>query len=120
MSIKLEQHCIEISYTQCCPNTSETTLHKKITCAIIALSKQTKFSKKKKFFLQENNIRSVVLVCLGQHCTKQLSARCRQCWPTVHSLVNVFANTAETTLYKKITCAMLTHSPQTTLHRKII
>ena len=31
-----------------------------------------------------------------------------------------FPNTAETTLYKKITCAMFTHSPQTTLHRKII
>ena len=46
MSIKLEQHCIEISYTQCCPNTSETTLHKNVTCAIISLSTQTRFCRK--------------------------------------------------------------------------
>ena len=45
-------------------------------------------------YLQKNNLRNVVLPCLGQHCTKQLPAQCRQCWrgqtwPTVHSLVNV-------------------------------
>ena len=105
-------------------------------------------------FLQENNLRNVVLVCLGHHCTKQLRTQCRQCWPTVHSLVNVvqirlrqhctrkllvqywhswhshlFAgkyhiqcclNLPEPTLHKKITCEMLVHSLQTTLHRKVI
>ena len=29
VSIMLEQHCIRILFSQCCPNTSETTLHKK-------------------------------------------------------------------------------------------
>ena len=46
MSIKLGQHCIGISYTPCCPNTSETTLHKKIACVIWALSAQTCFCMK--------------------------------------------------------------------------
>ena len=32
VSTMLEQHCIGILSSQCCPNTSETTLHKKITC----------------------------------------------------------------------------------------
>ena len=34
------------SHTQCCPNTSETTLHKKITCAILALSAEQWFWRK--------------------------------------------------------------------------
>ena len=34
--IKLGQHCIWILYTQCCPNKSEKTLHKKITDAMFA------------------------------------------------------------------------------------
>ena len=29
MSTMLDQHCIGILFSQCCPNTSETTLHKK-------------------------------------------------------------------------------------------
>ena len=40
-------------------------------------------------FSQENNLRNVVLVCLGQHCIKQLRTQCTKCWPTVHSLVSV-------------------------------
>ena len=43
VSIKLVQHYIGTSYTQCCPNTSEITLHKKITCTILALSVQQCF-----------------------------------------------------------------------------
>ena len=38
--------CIGKSYTQCCPNMPETTLHKKITCAILALSMQQRFWRK--------------------------------------------------------------------------
>ena len=29
VSTMLEQHCVRILFSQCCPNTSETTLHKK-------------------------------------------------------------------------------------------
>ena len=29
VSTMLEQHCVRILFRQCCPNTSETTLHKK-------------------------------------------------------------------------------------------
>ena len=38
ISTMLEQYCMEISSSQCCPNRSETMLHKKIACAILALS----------------------------------------------------------------------------------
>ena len=41
-------------------------------------------------FLQENNLRYVVLNYLGQHCIKQLPAQYRQFSPTGHSLVNIF------------------------------
>ena len=41
-------------------------------------------------FLQEYNLQNVALIYFGQHCTKQLPAQCRQCWPIVDSLVNVF------------------------------
>ena len=102
-------------------------------------------------FFQENKLRNVVLVCLSQHCIKQLRTQCTKCWPTVHSLVSVvqiwlkqhwtkkllvqywpssdshlFVENSvvliclSQTLPKKITCAMLAHSPQTTLDRKII
>ena len=46
VSTKLGQHCTGISYTQCCPNISETTLHMKITCAILALSAHQCFFRK--------------------------------------------------------------------------
>ena len=44
--IKLGQHCLGISYTQCCPDTSETILQKKITCVILSLRAQACFCRK--------------------------------------------------------------------------
>ena len=43
VSTILGQHCIGILSSQCCPNTSERTLHKKITCAMLAQRAQTRF-----------------------------------------------------------------------------
>ena len=40
------QHCIGILSSQCCPNTSETTLQKQVTCAMLAQSAQTSFHRK--------------------------------------------------------------------------
>ena len=40
------QHFIGILFSQCCPNTSETTLHKRITCAMLSQSTQTCFLRK--------------------------------------------------------------------------
>ena len=68
----LEKHCIGLLSSQCCLNTSKTTLHKKDT-----------YTKK-------------ILV---------------QCWSSA---------LPDPTLHKKITFAMLTYCPQTTLHRKKI
>ena len=39
----LEQHCIKILSSQCCSNTSEITLHKEITCAMLDQSVQIYF-----------------------------------------------------------------------------
>ena len=90
LSTMLEQRCIGILSSQCCPNTSETKLHKKITCAMLAQSTQTGFRRKitytmlswsacaniahKKYlcnvdpkpknnFLQENNIQYCLDLC---------------------------------------------------------
>ena len=41
VSTMLGQHCIGLLSNQCCPNTSGRTLHKKITCAMLAQSPQT-------------------------------------------------------------------------------
>ena len=46
VSIMMGQHCIEILSSQYCPNTSEITLHKEITCAMLAQSVQTRFCRK--------------------------------------------------------------------------
>ena len=40
------QNCIGMLSSQCCSDTSETTLHKKITCAMLAQSAQTLFRRK--------------------------------------------------------------------------
>ena len=42
----LRQYCIGILSSQCCPNTSETTLDKKDTCAMLAQRAQTCFHRK--------------------------------------------------------------------------
>ena len=126
VSTMLGQRCIGILFFQCCPNTFETTMHKKSTCAVLpvqccvylagtTLHKNIPYSMLSKYvcdniaqedhlhniscertdmFFQETHICNVSLVCLGQHCTKQLHAPCKQywcgqTWPTVHSLINV-------------------------------
>ena len=115
---------IGISYTQCCPNTSEITLHKKITCAILVLSvkkietlaqvfscefyeisKNTFFTEHLWATASENywcNIRPVHIVIFLQENNH------KQCC----------LDLPEPTSHKKITCALLAHSPQTTLHKK--
>ena len=61
VSMKLGQNCTVISYIQYCPpNTSETTLHKKITGAMLAQTTQSSFRRKIAIY-------KVVLVCLSQH-----------------------------------------------------
>ena len=84
VSTMLGQHCIGISYAPCCPHTSEqeNIAQENYLCNI--------GTERRDMLLQENKLRNVVLVCLGQHCTNKLPAQCRQCLPTVHSLVNVF------------------------------
>ena len=77
MSIKLVQHCIGISYTQCCPNTSERTLHKKVTGAMLCQTTQSSFRRK-------ITIWNVVLICLSQHYTRKIPV---QCWPILHKQV---------------------------------
>ena len=51
VSTMLGQHCIGILSNQCCPNTSGRTLHKKITCAMLAQSAQTRFCRKITYML---------------------------------------------------------------------
>ena len=64
VSTILGQHCLHrnIVSSQCCP-TSETKLHKKITCPVLAQSAQTCFCRKITYRLE---------ICLCQHCTRKL------------------------------------------------
>ena len=83
VSTILGQHCIGISYAPCCPNTSETTLHRKTTFVILALSAQTCYCRKIAYAMLSwsawTNIAQTNYLCNAE-----------QCLPTVHSLVNVF------------------------------
>ena len=49
VSTMLGQHGRGISYAPCCPNTFETTLHRKTTCLILALSAETCYCRKTSF-----------------------------------------------------------------------
>ena len=49
VSTMLGQHWIEILSSQYCQNTSEITLHKDITCAMLAQSAQTRFRRKTRY-----------------------------------------------------------------------
>ena len=73
--MKLVQHCKGTLYTQCCPNTSERTLHKKITGAMLGQTTQSSFQRK----ITICNV--VVLICLSQHYTRKLPI---QCWHIFH------------------------------------
>ena len=99
VSTKLGQHCMGISYTQCCPNTSETTLHTKITCAILVLSAQQCVCRKITYIILSwsawGNIAQNSYLCNVD--TVDHGPQSSQCCP----------NTAETMLHKKITVAVL-------------
>ena len=64
VSTIMGQHCIGALPSQCCANTSETTLHKKYLSNIGA--------ERTDMFLQENNLYNVALICLCQRCTRKL------------------------------------------------
>ena len=107
VSTMLGQHCIRILSNHCCPNMSERTLYKKISCAMLAQSAQTRFHRKitytmlsdlpvptlhKKMTcgmlnhsprttLDREIICNVILINVGQHCARTLPA---QCWPMVN------------------------------------
>ena len=98
VSTRLGQHCIGILSSHCCPNTSERTLHKKITCAMFAHSAQTSFRRKitytmlsdlavptlhkkitcamlthnPKTTLHRKIIFNAILINVGQHCARTL------------------------------------------------
>ena len=96
------KHCTRFLPVQCCPKSIKTGfLNRIFSCPMLSGSVWANIAqgnhlcivapwltnnKRVVMFLQENNLRNVVLVCLSQHCTKQLPA---QYWPTFHSLVNV-------------------------------
>ena len=103
----LVQHRIGILSSHCCPNTFERTLHKKIACAMLAQSAQTRFRRKIIYTmlsdlsvptLHKKNICAmlthsprttfhtkiicnVILINVGQHCARTLPV---QCWPMVN------------------------------------
>ena len=111
MSIKLGQHCIGISYTPvtpCCPNTSETTLHKKITFIILALNAQICFCRKITYAMLSWSAWASIAKNNYLHNADNVRPQSSQC----------FTNTAGTTLHKKITGAMLAQSAQIYFHRK--
>ena len=58
--IILGQNCIGLLFSQCCLNTSDPTLHKKITCAMLAKGGTGIFS-------QEDKLYNIALICLSQH-----------------------------------------------------
>ena len=90
--IMLGQHCIGISSSQCCLNTSETTSHDKITCEMLAQNVQSSF-------WEEDNLYNVVLICLGQHCIRKLTV---QCWPAVHKQL---CTEKQSTMFSGSVCA---------------
>ena len=143
--------------SQCCPNTAETTLHKKITGAMLAQttyrSRHRKCSVKKcvlknfAIFTGKNMYWSLSLIKLQAFSPETLLERLqRRCFPvnnakllTAPILKNICErlllyivifsqknnhirclNLREPKLHKKIARVMLPHSPQRTLHRKIM
>ena len=87
--------------TQCCPNTAEATLHKKINSAIMAQTTQSSICWK-------ISIYKVVLICLSEHYTRKLLA---QFWPIVYKqMLQCCLDLSRSTLHKEITCGMLAYS----------
>ena len=100
--IMLGQHCIGVLSSQCCLNTSEMTLHKKITCAMLVHSAQPSFPRK-----------IILLICLGHHCTRNylcnVGSQSSNTFAHENNL-QCFLDLSGSTLHKEITCAMLVHS----------
>ena len=111
VSIKPGQHCIWTLYSQCCSNTSETTLRRKITGEMLALTTWSSIRWK-------ITIYNVVLICLSQHCTRKWLVHFDP--QTTNKFVQKYnlqycLNLFGLTLHKEITCGMLAHSHKTTL-----
>ena len=117
----------ENNHIQCCLDLPEPTLHKKITCEMLVHSLQTTLHRKvilnfvgiylgqhcirkcpclRDNSYEENNLYNVVSTMPGQHCIRILSS---QCCPN---------RSAETTLHKKITCALLARAHRYTFTGK--
>ena len=112
---KSSQHCIVISTIRCCLNTSETTFHMKITCAMLAQSTQLSFRGK------------ITCKISSWSNLDNIAQENFQCNIDPHS-INKFPQDnnlrfclylSGTTLHKGITCAMLAHDQQTTFMWKI-
>ena len=125
--ICLDQHC-----TRKLPVQSWRKLRSLVNKSIIVLAtSKTSFYARTNYlcnvectaiFSKQNNLYNVVLICLGQHCTRKLSL---QYWPTVHKQLSqennlqLFLKLSGPTLHEEITCAVLTHGWQTMFIRKI-
>ena len=96
VSTFLGQHCIGILSSQCCPNTYEITLHKKITCTMLVQSTQTCFRKKMTYtmlswFAWANIAQEIYLCNVDPQPMNNFSQKNNlqyyldiQCWPTVN------------------------------------
>ena len=144
----LGQHCIDIMSSQYCPNTSEITLYKEITSAMLAQSAQTRFRRRITFAilsdlpvptlhkkitcvmlnhsprstLHKKIIWNVILISVGQHCVMTLPV---QCWTVVYkqlSWQNNLCNAVSIGIWQH--CMGISYiqccpnTSETTLHKK--
>ena len=75
VSTILGRHCIGILYSQCCPNMSETTLHKINAFTMLAQNAQKSFCRKITYIMLS---RSACANVAQENCLPV------QCWPTAH------------------------------------
>ena len=138
VSTLLGQHYIGQLSSQCCPDTSETKLHKKISCAILVQSAgkqhiecclnlpvQTLYKKVTCAMLTHSLwttfhrkiICNVILIFVGQQCTRKLPLRY---WQSTE-ILDRNTHSWQKTFLSKITCTMLFLSScyvyQTSKHR---
>ena len=112
---------------QCCPDLPGPTLHKKITCVMLAQSPKTflhmkiiynfvwiylgqHFTRKlpmqcwpraNRLFFQEINLQNVLLTMLGQHCIEIFSGQC--CPNSLHNKI-ICSMLAQTCFCRKTSC----------------
>ena len=105
VSTMLGPHCIRILSSQCCPNTLETTLLKKITCAMLTQSVQTCFRRKITYTMLSwpafANIAHENYPCNADPKLKNNFAQ--------ESNIQCCLDLCGPTLPKQFTCAMLPH-----------